>query len=415
MRVLMVQKFHYRRGGDSTYMFSLSSLLEERGHEIVHFAMDHPENLPSPWSDHFVSEVDFPALMESRSPASAWKVMTRSIYSGEARRRIAALAEETKPDIAHFHNIHGHLTTSIIEPLRKRSIPIVWTCHDYVLVCPNSTFLSHGRLCERCLPARYWNAPLQRCKKGSLAASFIAMLVSSWDRMTGVPGKIGRFIAPSAFLCGKLIEGGIDGGRIEVIPNFIDLGRRIEIAEGDYFLCLGRLSREKGLDLAIRAAGGIEGARLLVVGEGPDRGALEREAAEHGGGRVELIGYVTGEELERMIAAARFVVVPSRWYENLPYSVMEAMSAGKPVVASDIGGIPEMVDDGVTGLLFPHEDMYAMREHMKRLNSDEGLRRVMGDRAREKAERLYGRDAHYESIMKVYEDVLGGRGEGSGP
>ncbi len=383
----MVQTFHFRRGGDSTCMLNLSTLLEEKGHEVVHFAMEHPRNLPSAHAEYFSSEIDFPGLLEDGSPSSAWKVLSKSIYNGEAREKIARLADDTKPDIAHFHNIHGHLTTSIIEPLRRRGIPIVWTCHDYRLVCPNTSFLSHGEICERCLPARYWNAPLQRCKKGSGPASLVAMLSSCWDRMTGVPRRIDRFITPSNFLRGKLIEGRISRGRITVIPNFTSLDVRADAPEGDYFIYTGRLLAEKGIDLLIRAAGAVEGARLLIVGEGPMEAELKSEAEKFGSGRVEFTGYLSGEDFERTVAGARFVVLPSRWYENLPFSIMEAMAAGKPVVATDIGGIPEMVDDGETGLLFPIGDEEALRSCLERMNSDAGLRREMGRKGRAKAER----------------------------
>ena len=409
MRVLMVQTFHFRRGGDSTCMLGLSGLLEENGHEVVHFAMKHPRNLPSPHSEYFSSEIDFPSLLERSSPASAWKVLTKSIHNGEARRKIARLADDTKPDIAHFHNIHGHLTTSIIEPLVRRGIPIVWTCHDYRLVCPNTSFLSHGEVCERCLPVRYWNAPLQRCKKGSLPASAVAMLTSCWDRVTGVPRRVDRFITPSRFLRGKLIEGRIDRSKITAIPNFTDLDIRTDAPEGDYFIYTGRLLPEKGIDMLIRAAGSIEGARLLIVGEGPLEKELKLEVERYGSGRVEFAGFLGGEDFERTVAGARFVVLPSHWYENLPFSIMEAMAAGKPVVATRIGGIPEMVDDGETGLLFPVGDEEALRGCLVRMNSDQELRRGMGRRGREKAERLYGRDRHYKSIMEVYDAVLAGR------
>ena len=405
MKVLMVQTFHFRRGGDSTSMLNLSGLLEEKGHEVVHFAMKHPKNLPAAHEEYFTSEIDFPRLLEDGSLSSAWKVLTKSIYNGEAGRSIARLADDTKPDIAHFHNIHGHLTTSIIEPLRKRKIPIVWTCHDYRLVCPNSSFLSHGEVCERCLPARYWNAPLQRCKKESGAASFVAMLSSCWDRMTGVPGRIDRFIAPSSFLRGKLIEGRIDRDRITVIPNFTGPGAPGDAPEGDYFIYAGRLLREKGIDLLIRAAGAVQGARLLIVGEGPMEEELKLEAERYGSGRVEFTGYLGGEDFARTVAGTRFVVLPSRWYENLPFSIMEAMAAGKPVVATNIGGIPEMVDDGETGLLFPVGDEEALRSCLERMNADAGMRREMGQKGRAKAERLYGREKHYTDIMDVYDAV----------
>jgi glycosyltransferase involved in cell wall biosynthesis len=390
-------------------MLNLSGLLEEKGHEVVHFAMKHPKNLPSAQAEYFSSEIDFPGLLESGSPASAWKVLSKSIYNGEARRNIARLADDTKPDIAHFHNIHGHLTTSIIEPLRRRQIPIVWTCHDYRLVCPNTSFLSHGEICERCLPERYWNAPLQRCKKGSCPASLVAMATSCWDRMTGVPSRIDRFIAPSRFLRGKLIEGRISRGRIAVIPNFTGLDVRTDAPEGDYFIYTGRLLEEKGIDLLIRAAGAVEGARLLIVGEGPMEKELKAEAERYGSGRVEFTGYLGGEDFERTVAGARFVVLPSRWYENLPFSIMEAMAAGKPVVATDIGGIPEMVDDGGTGLLFPIGDEEALRLCLEKVNSDAGLRREMGRKGRAKAEKLYGREKHYEDIMEVYDAVRAAR------
>ena len=409
MKVLMVQTFHYRRGGDSTHMLNLSELLAENGHEVVHFAMKHPRNLPSPHSGYFSSEIDFPSLLESGSPASACKVLTKSIYNGEARKNIARLADDTKPDIAHFHNIHGHLTTSIIEPLRKRGIPIVWTCHDYRLVCPNTSFLSRGEVCERCLPTRYWNAPLQRCKKGSLPASVVAMLTSYWERMTGVPRRVDRFITPSRFLREKMIEGRIDGDKITAMPNFTDLDIRSDAEEGDYFIYTGRLSHEKGIDILIRAAGSIEGVKLLLVGEGPVEEELKREAEKYGNSRVEFTGFLSGEDFERTVAGARFIVLPSRWYENLPFSIMEAMAAGKPIVATDIGGIPEMVDDGETGLLFPIGDEEALRGCLARMNSDPELRREMGRRGREKAARFYGRDRHYESIMEVYDAVRAAR------
>ena len=220
MRVLMVQTYHYYRGGDSTCMFNLARLLESRGHEVIHFAMNHPQNLPSPWSEYFTSEIDFPALLGESSARAAASVIGKSIYNREARRLIARLADETKPDIAHFHNIHGHLTTSIIAPLRKRGIPIAWTLHDYRLVCPNTTFLRGDEVCERCLPRRYWNVVLGRCKKGSLPASVVAMMTTLYDRVSRVPARTGRFITPSAFLKGKLIEGGIPAGEDRRHPEF---------------------------------------------------------------------------------------------------------------------------------------------------------------------------------------------------
>ncbi len=406
MRVLMVQTFYYYRGGDSTYMLSLSKLLEEKGHEVVPFAMEHPQNLPSPSGRFFVSEVDFPGLLHASSPGAAWKVATRSIYNGEARRKIAALADEVKPDIAQFHNIHAHLTTSIVAPLRKRGIPIVWTLHDYRLICPNTALLSRGEICERCIPNRFYESILQRCKKGSLAASFIAMLTTLYERLERIPSRIDRFVTPSEFLRSKLIEGGFDPERIACVPNFVDLALYAGHPEKDYFCYLGRLSHEKGLDILIRAVAKLETGRLLVVGDGPEADDLKALALELGTSRVEFAGYRSGEELKRILAESQFLVLPSRWYENLPFAVMEAFASSKAVVASRIGGIPEMVDDGVNGLLFPVGDVEALAACLRRMLGDRGAREGMGRRGREKAERLYGRETHYRRIEGIYREVI---------
>ncbi len=402
----MVQTFYYYRGGDSTYMLSLSKLLEEHGHEVVPFAMQHPMNLPSPYSRFFVSSVDFPELLRRRSPAAAWKVLTRSIYSGEARSKIAALADEIKPDIAHFHNIHAHLTASIVGPLLARRIPIVWTLHDYRLICPNTSFLSGGEICDRCLPNRFHEAMLQRCKKGSLAASAVAMLTTWYDRLIRIPTRIGRFITPSEFLRQKLIEGRFDPARITTVPNFVDLAAYRGLPEKDYFLYIGRLSEEKGVDVLIRAVGRLAAGKLLIVGSGPEEEALKRLAETASPGRVEFAGYKSGDELRRILAEAQFIVLPSRWYENFPYAVMEAFAASKGVVASRIGGIPEMVDDGINGLLCPVGDEAALAECLARMLSDQASREAMGRQGRDKAERLYGRETHYERIEEIYRQVL---------
>jgi glycosyltransferase involved in cell wall biosynthesis len=406
MRILMVQTFYYYRGGDSTYMLSLSKLLEEKGHEVVPFAMEHPQNLPSPYARFFPSEVDFPDLLRRRSPRAAWTVATRSVRSGEARRKIAELADEVKPDVAHFHNIHAHLTTSIVSPLHKRRIPIVWTLHDYRLICPNSSLLSGGEICERCIPDRFHEAVLQRCKRGSLAASFVAMLATLYDRFERIPSRIDRFIAPSRFLESKLVEGGFDPAKVVSIPNFVDLARYAGLPERDYFCYVGRLSPEKGLDVLIRAAAGLEAGRLLIVGDGPEAERLRRLATELKASRVEFAGFRSGEELARILAEAQFVVLPSRWYENLPFAVMEAFASSKAVVASRLGGIPEMVDDGENGLLFPAGDAAALAACLARMLGDRRMREEMGRRGREKAERLYDREEHYARIEKVYRDVI---------
>ncbi len=408
MKILMVQTFYYYRGGDSTYMLNLSKLLEERGHEVVPFAMRHPQNLPSPYERYFAPEIDFPSLLAEFSPRAAWTVLGRSIHNRQAARSIAALVDEVNPDIAHFHNIHGHLTTSIIGPLRRRDIPIVWTLHDFRQVCPNTSFLSHGEICERCLPNRFYEVLLHRCKKGSVAASLVAMLTMYCERLSRVQYRVQHFITPSRFLKSKLIAGGFDTRRITPIPNFVDLDAYGPGEEKGHFLYIGRLLFEKGLDTLIRAVAALDRGELWIVGEGPVEGELRALVAELGTERVHFKGYLSGDELKRVLSEAQFIVLPSRWYENLPFSIMEAFACSRPVVASDVGGIPEMVDDGVNGYLFPVGDVDALVERLGAMLDDTAGRREMGRRAREKAERLYNREEHYRRIEEIYRRVFDG-------
>lgn len=410
MRVLMVQTFHYHRGGDSTYMLNLTKLLEEHGHEVIHFAMEHPDNLPSQYSRHFARGFDYPALLRERSPGAAWTVLARGIYNRDARDRIAVLARETRPDIAHFHNIHAYLTTSIIAPLRDAGIPIVWTMHDYRMICPNSDFLSNGEICERCLPRSFHQVLLRRCKKGSLAASAVAMVKMYFERLSGSHRRIARFIAPSEFLRRKMIDGGFDPARITTLPNFVDAGSYGPPSGGGYILYFGRLSHEKGVDILIEAAAGLDEGEIRIAGEGPEGDGLRELARRRAPGRVRFEGYMSGERLRAAIAGARFVVLPSRWYENLPFSIMEAFASGVPVIASRTGGIPEMVDDGVDGFLFEVGDEAELRDRMRRLLADPGLCRVMGERARAKALERYDRAGHYEAIMELYRRVVNSSG-----
>jgi glycosyltransferase involved in cell wall biosynthesis len=232
------------------------------------------------------------------------------------------------------------------------------------------------------------------------------MLTTWYDRLIRIPTRIDRFLTPSEFLRQKLIQGGFAPARIATVPNFVDLSAYRSLPEKDYFLYVGRLSPEKGVDILIRAVSRCDAGRLVIVGSGPEEEALKRLAGELGASRVEFAGYKSGDDLKTILAEAQFVVLPSRWYENLPFAVMEAFAASKAVVASDIGGIPEMVDDGVNGLLFLMGDEDALVDRLGRLLRDPAARLEMGRKGREKAERLYDREAHYGRIARIDQDLL---------
>jgi glycosyltransferase involved in cell wall biosynthesis len=276
------------------------------------------------------------------------------------------------------------------------------TVHDYKLVCPVYTLVSHGEMCERCVGGHFQNAVRLRCNRGSLAGSalvagetWLHRALRLWEHGVDV------FVTPSSYLREKLIAGGYPADRVVHVPNFVDPERfRASPEPGDYFLYLGRLSHEKGVETLIEATAGTP-LELRIAGEGPERERLEAMAASSGA-RVEFLGHRSGDDLERLVAGARAIVVPSRWPENCPLVVLEAMAAAKPLVASRVGGIPELSRDGEEALLVPHGEVAPLREAMLRLQGSDELARRLGGAGRQRVEDLYGPARHLESVAAAY-------------
>jgi len=410
LKVLMVNSFHYERGGDCTYTFLLSSLLESRGHEVIPFATRHPRNLESPYDKYFVESVDYNALEADRSPVAALRVLRRAISSREARDAITRLLEDVQPDLAHFQGIHRHLTPSIIAPLKARRIPIVWTLHDYVPICPNTHFYCRGEICEACRPGCFYQAPLRRCKRDSLGVSLAAAIEAYAHRWMRVYTKIDHFVAPSRFLAGKLAEHRFPSKNVTAIPHFIELDQFHE-SESDegYALFAGRLAEEKGLRTLIRAKALLGQGELVIAGDGPLREELETMVSSEGIPGIRFLGLKTREEVRTLASRARCLLLPSIWYENFPFAVMESFALGKPILASRIGAIPELVDEGRDGLLATPGDAVDLAEKLGSLLADKELARQLGIRGRAKAESEWSPEVHYERLDAVYSSVLSAR------
>lgn len=384
MRILLCSNFYYRRGGDCTYLLALQQLLEKHGHEVAIFSMRHPQNLPCPQEKYFVDFLDYAALNKQKNPLNALRVLNRSIWSRQARRNISQLIADWKPDIAHFQNIHAYLTPSIIGPLEAAGVPIVWTLHDYKLICPNDNFFSRGRVCEECKGGRFWRCTYNRCKKGSRAASVMATLEAYAHRGLRLPRRVSRLIAPSEFLKNKFVELGWPADLFAVLPNFLaTMPEPTATPANGYGLYVGTLLPTKGVAVLVQALAQVPDQEFHILGDGVARERLEKMAAELGlQSRVHFRGFLRGAELAATMAGASYAVMPSVWYENGPYSAMEMMAQGKPLIASAIGGIPEIVREGETGLLFPPGDVKALAERMTRFRRDPGLMQSLGQRAR---------------------------------
>jgi glycosyltransferase involved in cell wall biosynthesis len=403
MRVLAANKYYFVKGGAERYAFELARILEERGHEVVPFAMDDPRNEPTDWSDAFVSHEPF----EDGAPALARLAAAgRVLYSWEARRKIEALVDRAKPDVAHLHNIAHQLSPSILHGLASRGVPVVQTLHDYKLVCPNYQMFVGGATCERCETFRYYEAVLHRCMRGSLAASALVAFEAYLHRLAGTYLRnVDLFIAPSMSLRRRMMAHGVPGDSIVHLPYAIALDKYAPRYDpAGYAVYFGRLCVGKGLRTLVRALHRFPELPFKVVGSGPMREGLE-ELAE-GLPNVEFTGYMTGERLQTVVRDALFSVVPSECFENSPLAVYESFALGTPVIGSTIGGIPELVTRGETGLHFTTGDDAALAEAMRELARDRARAVEMGRAARRRVETEYGPDRHYESITSIYERVI---------
>ncbi|CCE99771.1 glycosyltransferase family 4 protein [Sinorhizobium fredii] len=347
-RLLAINNYFYRRGGAEAVFFDHMSMFGEIGWDVVPFAMRHDSNEASPWSDYFVSEIEY-----GRQTGLFRKAIQAAsvIYSLEAQKNIRRLIEHTRPAIAHAHNVYHHLSPAIFSTLKSAAIPVVMTVHDLKLACPSYKMLRDGKVCEDCRGGKIYNVLRHRCVKESVPLSAVVLAETMLHRLLGLyRDKVDRLVVPSRFYLEKLAEWGWPREKMVHIPNFVDVSTfHTDWQEGDYFVFAGRLAPEKGLATLIRAIA-LSGQRLIVAGTGPEEASLRQLAAELGAD-VTFAGYLSGEKLHRVIGESRALVLPSEWYENAPISLLETYALQRPVIGAAIGGIPEMVREGETGLL----------------------------------------------------------------
>lgn len=405
MRILICSNFFYPRGGDCTYMFALADLLRRYGHEVLFFSMKHSLNRASEQQDYFVDFIDYERLNQSKTLTSAGKVLWRSIYSTQAGRRLRNLLHDLKPDVAHLQNIHAHLTPSILVELNRAGVPVVWTLHDFKLLCPESSFLSGNEICEACRDRRFYQCTVRRCKKGSWGASAVASLEAYAHLFLRIPERVRWFIAPSQFLFDEFMKFGWPRDRLVFMRNFLAELPSLGARESGYGLYAGNLHQKKGLRTLLRALDIAGNPPFRIAGEGPIREELEEEARRRGLDNLRFLGLLNGQELAAEENGAGYGVLASECYENCPYFIMEMMAKGKPMVGSNLGGIPELIAHGETGWLFRAGDIQDLAQKLVLANGDAGRARHMGRRARAVAEASFSAEQYYEQLLPLYQEV----------
>jgi glycosyltransferase involved in cell wall biosynthesis len=410
LKVLIVNTRHFYGGGDSTYTFNLADLLIHNGNEVVFFAMQDERNLMDPNSDLFVSPIDFRAINRHKNPANGIKVVSRTIYSIDARHRFARLLDRFSPDIVHLQNFLLHITGSILYEIRQRNLPVVWTLHDYYLACPNSHFIIDrtGEICEACKERHFYHAIIKRCKKDSTLASGMAAFVAYCNRWMGVSKKVNLFLAPSLFLKKKMLENGFVENKICHLPLFLPRDRfwNGEQDQG-YLLFLGKLEKIKGIEVLIEAARRAAEVPLKIAGNVNE--PLASQLSEILPDNAKYVGLKHGQDLIDLTRNALAIVLPSIAYENQPFSILEAFASSKPVIASDLGGMSELVADHERGLLVEPGNPIALADTMEWAVTNRSEMKEMGKNAYQYAQANHSPEFHYQALMDIYDQVRSGQ------
>jgi len=391
MKILLANKFYYPRGGAEAYAINLETLLREHGHEVAFFSMQHPQNLPSIYTKFFPKEVDFIHIHWS----DFFTYIVRPWGSKEVKDKFTRLVDEFQPDVVHLNNIHSQLSPAIAEIAYKRGIKIVWTLHDYKMLCPRYDCMRNGSPCDLCYTNKL---PVIRysCMKNSRLASIVAFGEAvKWNREK-LEKYTGRFICPSEFMKSRALAGGFNEEKLTVLPNFISIrdinspNRKRE----NYYCYIGRISEEKGIETLLQVAQQLP-YPLKIAGKGP---LFDTLYSHYAGNKIEFLGYINQDEVKTLLGNACFSVVPSECYENNPLSGIESLCLGTPVLGANIGGIPELIEENRTGLLFESgnkEDMKDKIEEMFRSTFDYAY-------IAQNVQSAFSSEKYYSRLMQIY-------------
>jgi glycosyltransferase involved in cell wall biosynthesis len=398
--LLSINNYFYPRGGAEVLFLEQNRLFEGIGWDVVPFAMRHAKNLPSPWAKYFPDEIE---LGGGYGFAGNLLRAQRVIFSMQARKKMRELLDRVQPRVAHAHNIYHHLSPSILPMLRKRGIPVVMTLHDLKLACPAYTMMADNLPCERCRDGKIYNVAVNRCIKGSLALSSLVMLETFVHRLLRLyEANVSRFVVPSRFVLEKMVQWGWARERFSYIPNFVDVERfRPSQAIGNRFVYCGRLQSLKGVETLVRAAA-LADQPLTMVGSGPEEKRL-RKLSEDLGADILFLGHQTKAALVDVIQSARAIVVPSECNENAPLALLEGYAAGRPVIGSRMAGIPELVREGETGVLFVAGEVEALAAALRRFAELPDSRLAeMGAAGRRWVERDFTAASYRDRLLALY-------------
>jgi glycosyltransferase involved in cell wall biosynthesis len=403
MRILYCNKYDYPFSGTEVYLFDLMHRMDQRGHQTALFSMDHNHSPSFGGRAYRIPHVDF------KDPNASWlkkiQMAAHAIYSPSARRAMRRCVSGFSPDLAHIRGIYHHLSPSILWELKRQGIPVLYHLNDFKILCPAYNLVANGRVCRtQCKDRAFHNVVTKGCYDGPrssavvlAAEAYLHKWLQTYERCVDI------FLAPSEFVRNKLVANGLPAERIEVLAHFQALpnDEQLRTDEG-YLLYFGRLSQEKGVDELLRAMARLPPTPLIIAGDGPERPRLESLAKELNLTQVLFTGMVHGEKLQRLIAGCSFSIFPSHAYETLGKSILESYAWGRPVIASDLGSRRELVQPGVTGLLYSDGDREQFARSIEFLFSRRDLIERMGAAGRSRVKANHDPEQHIQKMLELY-------------
>ena len=384
MKILLANKFYYRRGGDCIYTLNLEKMLKEKGHEVAVYAMKYPENEKSEWSGYWPTNM------------TKLDAFTRPFGARQVVKGFTRLMDDFKPEVVHLNNIHTQLSPVIAKIAHEKGARVVWTLHDTKLVCPCYTCTRDGQWCTECFTDK--KAVIRhRCMPGGLPGAVIGYLeAQKWNKEV-LEEYVDLFLPPSKFMMDTCVEGGYKPEKFRVLCNFIDVtkvkglkGEEVKRLKGDYYVYLGRVNEVKGVRTLCKAAAQLD-KKLIVIGGGellPELQEAYKDCKQ-----IEFKGQMQWEGFMPILRGARFMVLPAEWSENNPLTVIESQSLGTPVLGARIGGIPELIDEEGKGL---------KGEEVIGLKVDNGMTFTSGDveDLKDKIIKMFNHEFDYDAIVK---------------
>lgn len=410
MRILIANYRYFISGGPEIYMFNIKKVLENHGHEVIPFSVKYKMNVKTNYDKYFIEPIGGEDKVYFNEYKKSFKtirqLISRSFYSFEAKNAIYKEIVNENIDVVYILHHVNKISPSIIAAAKKANKKVVVRLSDFFLMCPSFHFLKNGQICEECLNGSLFNALKDKCVQKSLPATMVRILSMYFHRLIEIYDKVDYFVTPSKILKNKLVEFGFDENKILHIPTFIESSNIIPSYENkNYILYFGRVSKEKGVEYLIRAFKNIDdkNIQLHIVGHSNDGEIenLKKIVEEENIKNVFFLGKKTGLDLIDSIKYAKFVVLPSIWYDNMPNVLLESFCYGKPVIASNIGSLPEVVDDKKNGLLFERKNVEDLTEKINYLNNNEDLIIEYGKNARKKVEDLYNSENHYNKLIEL--------------